>query len=308
MNKKILVTGSNGFVGKHLMYELAAQGWSPVGLSREDEPVPENKQYPYMHCDLSDEGSVSKIPLEGVRAVINLAGLAAVGPSFDNPDLYMKVNVEVLTNLADHIIASQRKNIRIIAVSSGAVYSSQQDLPLTESSTLDPDSSPYAKSKIAMEESAQNYTKKGVECIVVRPFNHIGPGQNQGFLLPDLFAKIKALPDRKTSIAVGNITTQRDYTDVRDVAKAYVAVATEPKLKNNIYNVCTGRPVSGETIFDTLKDVLGRSDTEAVQDEKLFRPSDSPILYGDNSRIKQETKWEPSISLKQTVADFAQSA
>lgn len=306
--EKILVTGSNGFVGKHLMQEIASQEMEPVGLSREGEPVPENQDFKYLYCDLSDEESVKQISLDGVRAIINLAGLAAVGPSFDNPDLYMKVNVEVLTNLCAYIEENDRKDIRIIAVSSGAVYDSQQPLPLHENSKLDPDSSPYAASKIAMEEAAAEYRNRGVDCVVVRPFNHIGPGQAPGFLLPDLLEKIKNLPDGENTIKVGNISTERDYTDVRDVAKAYVSLAVAKELKESVFNVCTGRSVPGEKIFQILKKALEREELIAEKDEKLYRPSDSPILYGDNSHIQKEAGWQPTIPLEQTIRDFVASA
>jgi GDP-4-dehydro-6-deoxy-D-mannose reductase len=310
MGKKIIITGSNGFVGKHLMEQAANSGYIPVGVSREEEAVEQNREYDYVQADLTDPLSVGKVPLDDVVAIINLAGLAAVGPSFDNPGLYMHVNVSVLSTVCERLIAEGKSGIRIVAISSGAVYDPQQPLPLTEKSKLDPESSPYAASKIAMEEAAHKYHAAGLDCVVVRPFNHIGPGQLPGFLLPDLLAKIRSLGSGVNEIRVGNLRTERDYTDVRDVARGYIEIATasKSKLSHSTYNVCTGRSLSGEMILELLKNATNNKGLDTIIDEKLFRPSDSPVLYGDSSRLKEDVGWEPAIPIEQTIADFVASA
>jgi GDP-4-dehydro-6-deoxy-D-mannose reductase len=221
--EKVIVTGVGGFVGHHLTESLVGAGYGVIGVSREAAPDEElqTQLSQYIQCDLSDYASVKKLPLTHAKAVINLAGLAAVGPSFDNPDLYMNVNTAVLDTICRASIEQKASSLRIVAISSGAVYSSRQPLPLKEGSALDPDSSPYAKSKIAMESLALQYRHQGVDCVVARPFNHIGPGQTEGFLLPDLYKKIKSAQVNGGELLVGNLTTKRDYTDVRDVARVY---------------------------------------------------------------------------------------
>jgi len=304
----ILVTGINGFVGGHLAKELHGQGWNVVGIGQESAPASGVKNFltDYASCDLTDYAAVAKLPLDDVKAIINLAGLAAVGRSFDQPDLYMKVNVDVLATLCRRVQELDRKDLRIIAISSGALYASGQPLPLTENSLTDGTTSPYAASKLAMEETARQYAADGFDCVIARPFNHIGPRQAEGFLLPDLYAKITSA--KGSEIKVGNLETRRDYTDVRDVARAYAALATKDVLKHAIYNVCSGHAVSGSTILSKLKDVCKRPDLQTKVDASLFRPSDAPIIYGDNSRLRAETGWQPSIPLEQTIQDFVKTA
>jgi len=305
---KILVTGINGFVGGHLAEQLAAKGNSVVGVGMDQEL---NKRLDahvsdYYQCDLSDTEQVRSLPLANVDGVINLAGLAAVGLSFDDPELYMRVNTSVLRTICDVALEQHADQLRILAISSGAVYSSKQAMPLTEESLLDPQSSPYSASKIAMEEVAQEYRDKGVDCLVARPFNHIGPGQMEGFLLPDLYAKVTKVQREGGKLLVGNLTTKRDYTDVRDVANAYIALMSEKKLEDSVFNVCSGRSVSGEQVLGMLLHELDYDMTPEV-DESQFRPSDAPDLYGDNSRLNSQTGWFPSLDIRQTIADFVAS-
>lgn len=303
-----MVTGVNGFVGYHLAENLHSNGWGVIGVGHDPGPAPRIKQIvtEYINCDLTDYAAVSSLPLGSVRAVINLAGLAAVGKSFDEPDLYMKVNVGVLATLVQRTKELGRKDLRIVAISSGAVYASGQAMPLNEESITDPSSSPYAASKLAMEKKAKTFRAEGFDCIIARPFNHVGPGQIEGFLLPDLYAKVKAAEG--SEIHVGNLETQRDYTDVRDVARAYTALASQDTVSHDVYNVCSGKATSGRQLLELLKREMDFPDLDIVIDEKLFRPSDSPILYGDNSRLRKETDWQPALSLEQTVHDFTKAA
>lgn len=303
---EVIVTGVNGFVGHHLAKELDEQGWNVLGVGTDPLAASSVKDSlkDYFNCDLTDYESVSRLPLKHVRAIINLAGLAAVGPSFEQPGLYMRVNTSVLDTLCKAAIEQEAKDIRILAISSGAVYKAGQVMPLTENSQLQPESSPYAASKIAMEELAADYRSNGLDCIVVRPFNHIGPGQGEGFILPDLHKKLVEARHSGDKMLVGNLTTKRDYTDVRDVARAYVELIGQTTLQEGVYNVCTGKSVSGEEILDYLKRELGYEDIVIEVDEKLFRPSDAPDLYGDNTRLKQETGWRPVFNLEKTISDF----
>lgn len=302
---KVLVTGVNGFVGHHLASELHENGFEVIGAGHEHSLASDLRDIvsDYLICDLTDYQSVSKLPLEDINAVINLAGLAAVGKSFDEPELYMRVNVSVLSTLCERIKEIGRNDLRVLAISSGALYASGQPMPLSEESLTDSTTSPYAASKLAMEKAALDFRDEGLDCVVVRPFNHIGPGQMEGFLLPDLYAKLKSSGDTD-EIRVGNLETKRDYTDVRDVARAYIGLSTKASLEHGIYNVCSGRPVSGEEILAILKEVCGRTAVKAVVDKSQFRPSDAPVIYGDNSRLKAEIGWQPLIPLGQTIKDF----
>lgn len=307
--EKVFVTGVNGFVGGHLVDELIAQNFEVIGVGREEQLGRElaDKVSEYYRCDLADYQSVKSLPLAGAKAVINLAGLAAVGPSFDNPELYMRINTAVLDTVCKVALEQNAKDLRFLSISSGAIYSSDQPMPLTEDSKLAPESSPYAASKIAMEKLSIEYRDQGLDCVVARPFNHIGPRQLAGFLLPDLYQKVTESQVNGSQLLVGNLTTRRDYTDVRDVAKAYVGLISAEKLEHGIYNVCTGRSVSGEEILSMLLAELGLQHLTPQVDESLFRPSDTPELYGDNTRLKTDTGWQPVIPIEQTIKDFIAS-
>lgn len=307
--RSILITGINGFVGKHLVRELVERGIEVVGAGREATVHPEIAELlaDYFVCELTDATSVKKLPLGDIDAVISLAGLANVGASFDQPDLYNKVNVAVLAVLGAEILA-QGLSTRVIAISTGAVYDAGQPTPLTEASKVITTGSPYALSKIAMERSAVEMRSRGLNCAVVRPFNHIGPGQEGGFLVPDLFSKIQTARKSDGIVLVGDLTTKRDYTDVRDVVRAYADLALAGLIDETIYNVCSGRSVAGETILELmLKSAKATGEVTVQKYPALMRPSDPKDLFGSNELLRKTTGWQPTIPLEQTIQDFVDS-
>lgn len=303
---KIVVTGANGFVGRHLIRELKSRGHSVIGVGHGGSLDPElqDSLLSYHQCDLSDPEQVAELPLKDVNAVINLAGLARVGASFDDAETYKNMNVALLKVLGERLL-KLRSHARVIAVSTGAVYESNQPMPLTEASRTIAGGSPYAHSKLMMEQAAAELRKKGLQCIVVRPFNHAGPGQAPDFLLPDLFAQLTEAKQSGQSIHTGNLTTKRDYTDVRDIVKAYADLAASETLEFNLYNVCSGASHSGQEILDIFLRTMNLDGKITVEtDQSLIRPNDPPDLYGSHDRIQEETGWEPAIPIEQTVVDF----
>ncbi len=305
---QILVTGINGFVGKHLARELASRDIEVIGVGHQEPTVNEEIAgivSQYFQCDVTKPDAVDLLPLENLNAVINLAGLASVGASFKNPELYMNVNVNVLSVLGGALL-NKNPRARMIAVSTGGIYESNQLLPLTETSQTVENGSPYAKSKLAMEEAARELRKNGQDCVVVRPFNHIGPGQGLGFLIPDLADKLKRADPANPQITAGNLRTIRDFTDVRDIAKAYTDLATSEVLEYDLYNVCSGSGQSGEDIVKALCSSLNINFAELTinTDPSLIRPTDPPKIIGDSSRLQEDTGWEPEIPLSKTVEDI----
>lgn len=294
--KKIIVTGANGFVGKHLTRELCANGLLVSGVSREDDT---DEEIATLLDDYSSIDLAQSWPeIKDVNAVIHLAGLAAVGPSFDSPQTYIEVNSAMITNMCEYYLKQENKP-RIIVVSSGAIYDPKQPMPLTEDSDIGL-YSPYAVSKVLVEKQCEYYRNRGLDCVVVRPFNHIGPGQGKGFLVPDVIDQLK----EHDAISVGNISTKRDYTDVRDIARAYRLLATTPKLNHTTYNACSGVSVSGKEIVTYLKELLGKPEAKVIIDPTKVRPTDPADIYGDSSRLTADTGWKPEISLQQTLADI----
>lgn len=304
---RVLVSGVNGFVGKHLARELSERDCEVVGVGRDDEPdgriagILSN----YYSVDLTSPAEVDGLNLDGIDAVISLAGLAKVGESFKEPEAYMRVNVDILRILGEKLITN-KSQARVVAVSTGAVYDSTCPMPLTENSKLTDGGSPYVKSKIKMESVAVELSRRGLSCIIARPFNHSGPEQETGFLLPDLYDKIRHSKTTSRPLKVGNLDTKRDYTDVRDVVKAYSDLALAPVLNFEIYNICSGQSTAGKEILDWLQKAMGTS-LPAELDETLLRPNDPMEIYGSYQRLADDTGWKPEIPIHQTIEDLVDS-
>lgn len=298
----VVISGVNGFVGQHLSRELINQDVSVIGVGHEPEPdrTISGLLEGYYSSDLTKEWPDIKEP---VRAVIHLAGLAAVGPSFEEPQRYINGNSSMVTNLCEHYVDKNDGTPRIVIVSSGAIYDSNQPMPINEDGRIG-FSSPYVISKVVTEHQAEYYRKRGLDCIVARPFNHIGPGQRPGFILPDMYERLAGLDESETVMSVGNLETRRDYTDVRDIVKAYGRLALTESLKYDTYNICSGESISGLEILQELKHAMGKEAVTFVIDEKLFRPTDAEEIVGSSSRLKNELGWYPTYNIKQTIADF----
>ncbi len=302
----VLVTGINGFVGKHLTRELIGRQHSVLGIGHKEPAHPEiaDKLAAYYDVDVTDASQVNTLPLVNIDAVVSLAGLANVGDSFNKSALYKHVNVAVLQVLGEAFLA-QGYRPRIIAVSTGAVYKSGQPLPLTEDSIVDASSSPYTASKLLMEKAAVELRQAGLDCVVVRPFNHIGPGQVAGFLLPDLYDKINAARSGG-SVKVGNLKTRRDYTDVRDIVRAYADLATVDSMTAlGPYNICSNQSRSGQELLDVLLEVIGlRGQVQIEIDKALFRPHDPIELLGSYDRLRELSQWQPIFPFAKTIRDY----
>lgn len=302
----IVITGVNGFVGKHLVRELINHGHTVVGIGREEHPHEEISELLgfYYAADLSQLWPKTH---EQIDAVIHLAGLAAVGPSFSQPQSYINLNSAMVTHLCEAYVKDEVRP-RVLIISSGAVYDSSGPMPMSESSSVT-FGSPYAVSKVLVENQAAYYRSRGLECVVARPFNHIGPGQLSGFLLPDLYKKLIDRTNEDESILVGNLTTKRDYTDVRDVVRAYRMLATETKIPEHlVYNICSGVSHSGTDILDCITRAMDIPTVQTKIDQSLVRPNDIMDIRGDNTRLIVEYGWSPEYSLDQTVSDFVASS
>lgn len=297
---RLAITGVDGFVGKHLARLASESGARVIGISRSSAPNDDLASYltEYYSADLRNEWP------EGVSAevVIHLAGRAAVGPSFSSPQEYLTDNSAITTTLFEGLLALGDTK-RIIGVSTGAVYAPPSERTGTiEESGRVYCSSPYVVSKLLVENQLEYYRSRGLETVVARPFNHIGPGQDRGFLIPDLLARLKSLGPGE-ELLVGNLATERDYTDVRDVASAYLVLAAAPELKHSLYNVASGTAVSGMRILELLCEGMGIDMPSLRVDPSLVRPTDIPRIAGSSERLKTELGWSPRISLGRTVSE-----
>jgi GDP-4-dehydro-6-deoxy-D-mannose reductase len=176
-------------------------------------------------------------------------------------------------------------------------------LPLTEETQAHP-RHPYGISKLAAAQFAGLYWQRyQLPVVEARPFNHIGPRQTTGFVVPDIASQLAAikLGLSEPVISVGNLDAQRDFCDVRDVARAYIALA-EKGLAGQAYLICSGRPVSIRSILETLVELAGVT-AEIVYDPARMRPSETPVLFGSHDRITAVTGWQPQIDLRRSLAD-----
>lgn len=301
--EKVVISGVNGFVGHHLARELNSAGLLVVGVGQEATVNADISDivFEYHQANLIEEWP--NVP--DVKAVVHLAGLAAVSPSFEKPQLYINANSSMVTNLCEYYLKQDSKP-RIVIISSGAIYSPNQPMPISESGEIG-FSSPYAVSKVLNENQVAYYRNRGLDCVIARPFNHIGPGQAEGFILPDFYGRLASIGEGERTIITGNIETKRDYTDVRDIARAYCKLALAPNLKNSIYNICSGVSLSGAEIFNELKDAMNLKEVNYKIDSSLVRPTDTKNIVGDASRLKNELGWSPEIDIHQTVIDFVKS-
>jgi GDP-4-dehydro-6-deoxy-D-mannose reductase len=292
---RVGVSGVNGFVGQHLVRELVAHGHQVLGISHGPvEPAIGDVLTEYADRDLTEGW-----PAQESDAVVHLAGLSAVGPSFANPQSYIHGNSAPVTQLCEHLLR-RGLPVRVVVVSTGAVYVPGTDLG--EDSPTQP-SSPYAVSKLLVETQCTYYRRRGLDVTVMRPFNHIGPGQQPGFLLPDLIAGLS-----QGAVMVGDLDTRRDYTDVRDVVRAYRLAVEADRSDARVLNVCSARSVSGRSLLELVVRELGIEDPEVVVDSSRLRPDDAREIRGDNSRIARELGWCPEIGLDETVRDTVAEA
>lgn len=298
--RPLVITGVGGFVGTHLAREAASAGRSVFGIGRPGEVPPHLAGVldDYAGVDLRHEWP-STAPRDA--DVVHLAGLAAVGSSFARPQEYIADNSAMTTVVGEAALAASSGG-RIVAVSSGGVYAAPpHDAALDEGAPIG-FSSPYVVSKILVENQIAFYRSRGLDAVVARPFNHFGPGQGPGFLVPDLLQNLRRLPDG-SPLVVGTLDTRRDYSDVRDVVRAYLALLDAPVLTHDLYNVASGTARSGREVLAAVCAALGRDVPELLVDPARVRPADPPSIRGDASRLRGETGWRPSIPFEQSVAD-----
>jgi len=305
------VTGLDGFVGQWLARELLGAGVDLAGGSRVAHPSysilteDEARSVAWFDFELHDQATLEKAMTAWRPDVVyHLAAQAFVGDSLANPLDTFETNVMGTARVLEAVKKTSPEAV-VLYVGSADAYGpvDAADLPLRESAPLRP-TNPYGASKAAAEAIAVQYAHAGMlRTAATRSFNHAGPGQRTAFAVSG-FAKQIADVARGLQppvLRVGNLDARRDYSDVRDVVRAYRLIA-EREGAGGVYNVCSGRSTSMRAIVDELIGIAGvRVSIEL--DPARMRPSDTPDIVGDNALLKAATGWEPSISLSQTLRD-----
>ncbi len=287
------VTGASGFVGGWLQRHLEACGDDVEVLGPE--------------VDVADAPAVAAALVEARPDVVyHLAGLTQVAKSWEQPEETLRVNAGGTLSVVEAARGCARAP-RVVVVSSAEVYGHGDGEPLREESPLRP-VTPYAASKVAAEFiGLQAHLGRGLDVVRVRPFNHVGPGQSSAFVVAALAARIAAAEaSGTTSVPVGNLSPARDFTDVRDVVRAYRLLAAQGAA-GEVYNVCSGRAVPISELAALLVSASGTK-VELVEDPSLLRPVDVPVLVGDAAKLYALTGWRPEIPLELTLADVLDDA
>jgi GDP-4-dehydro-6-deoxy-D-mannose reductase len=303
---KVLITGATGFAGRHLSACCRALGHDVHALVR---PGREGAAGPGVRahaCDLADPGAVAGL-LGAVRpdGVVHLAGASSVGRSFGDPLGTWDVNLGGTLSLLEALRRAAPQTPSLV-VTSGEIHGrvAVEELPVTSATPLRP-VSPYGASKAAADLAAGQYRAAyGVAAIRVRAFNHIGPGQDARFVLPNVARQI-ARAERdgaaEVEVRVGNLDTRRDFTDVRDIVRAY-ALLLERGDPDEVYLACSGASTPVRAIIEGLAP-LARIPVRFTSAAELRREGEQPDLYGSPDRLRAATGWSPEIPLETTLAD-----
>jgi GDP-4-dehydro-6-deoxy-D-mannose reductase len=290
---RALVIGASGFVGRHLVHHLRESGDDVIAIDRSAGGP-----------DICDPFGISAhISASNADVVYHLAGQSDVGRSWSDVIGTYRANVEGLVNV---LTAARSAGVaKVVAVLSADVYGrvTEAELPLDESAPFRP-ISPYAASKAAADiVCVQAFLGYGLHVIRARPFTHIGPGQSAGFVASAIASRIAAAErDKVDAIPVGTLGTRRDFTDVRDVVRAYRLLARHGEA-GEAYNICSGLDVTVQHLADTLVSLASRP-IRLEPDPALSRPADVPVLRGDASRLHALTGWKAEIPLETTLADL----
>ncbi len=294
---KALITGSEGFVGKYLRAELEENGYDVVGadvVSGAEEVV-----------DLLDAEAVrSLIDRTRPDVIFHLAGQADVGRSWKAPQLTFRLNVTAAVNVMEAVRAVSGAKTRLVIVGSSDQYGrlGAAGENVNEETEMKP-ATPYAVSKRAQEEMARLYVSAyGMEICMTRSFNHGGAGQRKGFMIPDFASGIVAVErGKQDTLSVGNLASRRDFTHVKDIVRAYRLIA-EKGQSGEAYNVGSGNTYSAQEVLDRLRALASR-EIPVRQDPARMRPSDTPVIRCDHTKLTRDTGWEPELTLDDILKD-----
>ena len=304
---RALVTGADGFVGQWLVRALLEAGDEVIGTMHAPAPAlttldtSHAASVRWLQTDIRDaEGTSRTVASARPNIVYHLAAQSSGALSFEKPHDTFQINVAGTLNVLEACRANA-PDAAFLFVGSSEVYGAvdESELPIAETAPPRPHS-PYAASKAAAEMYALQYARSGwLRVVATRSFNHTGPGQGPGFVVPG-FAKQVA---SGKPISHGNLNARRDFTDVRDVVAAYRLLAQRGKSAT-AYNVCSGRAVSMKDVLADLIRIARRTgDIVAQQDPARLRPIDAAVVVGDPAAIKRDTGWEPKIPLDRTLHD-----
>lgn len=302
---KALVVGGGGFVGPYLVRHLKDELGYEVTVTKTEKETLAMDGAVVKNLDILDKNQISELlNEEKPDYLFHLAAQSSVAYSWKNPTLTVDVNIKGCVNLLEAVKDADEKP-RVLLIGSGEEYGhiKKDECPIIEDNVLRPGNI-YAATKSCQNMLGKIYSDAyGLDIMMVRAFNHIGPNQTPVFVVADFCKQVADIEKGKQEpvIYVGNLSAKRDFTDVRDVVNAYALLVKGGK-RGETYNVGRGHAVA---IEDILKEIVSMSDKdiEVKVDEKKLRPVDVPIIEPDIEKIKKEVGWEPVIELRQTLEE-----
>lgn len=306
---RALITGMNGFAGSHLADFLATLPDTEifgVGIGNQENIAHLAGRATFSEIDLTRPDLTEAILSQTQPdRIYHLAGQAFAPISWHDPWSTIEINLRAQVNILS-AMARMKSNARIIVIGSIDEYGRAEpdELPVKESTPFRPDS-PYGVSKIAQDFlGLQYFLSNTLHVVRVRPSNHIGPRQNEQFVTSSFAKQIAEIEAGRHEpvLFVGNLTARRDFTDVRDMVRAYY-LALEKCTPGDAYNIGSERAVSIEAVLDTMLK-QSRVSIRVQQDSARFRPSDTPVMYCDASKFRAQTGWQTTIPLEQSLRDI----
>ena len=308
---RALITGGSGFVGQWLCRELVRRDVEVFAGTVTGTPDPtvlsrdEVAEVTWLHLDiLSDDDVAAALDTSGAEWIVHLAGMAYPPDAAASPVRAMETNAFGVQRLLGTLATRGRTRPRVLVVGSAEQYGAHapDEQPLAETAAQSP-LNVYGTSKACQELIAlQFHRANGAHVVCTRSFNHSGVGQSSNYLLPALVTRARALPRSGGALRIGNGTPVRDFLHVTDVVRAYILLL-ERGTPGEVYNVSSGH---GVTISDLARLVLNRAGISAdiTSDSTLVRPVDTPILTGDNSKLRSATGWSPERTTNDIIDDL----
>ena len=313
---KALVTGADGFVGQHLVAELLAQGFDVAGSALDLPPVrstltaEQMKAVDWKAVDVRDRDALVRL-VAAARPdrIFHLAGFASGALARERASDAVHINVGGTVNLCEAVVSVREQHPefdpQILVMGSCDAYgdAARDGVPLTEDMSLRPVSA-YGLSKAGQELAAHTYRRAHeLRVLVVRGFNLVGPGQEPPFVVPEFAVQVArvAAGDQESGVRVGNLNVERDFTDVRDGARA-LRLLMELEEPSAAYNVCSGKTIRIGTILDWIVDEAG-VEVEIEVDPARVRAEELAVVAGDPARIREDTGWAPGRDVEETVRE-----
>ena len=303
--RRVLVTGANGFVARFLVEALRQRGDEVIGVDIAPEAAhPADRYY---SCDLLDANAVRIIvEVERPAQIVHLAAVSSVAKSWEVPVDSFLNNTNVFLNVAESV-RQLGLATRILSVGSSEEYGvvPMAETPIAETHRLAP-CSPYAVARVAQEQLSELYAKGyGLDVVMTRSFNQIGPGQRPTFVVPSFVRQLvaaRAAGQSCAHIKAGDLGIVRDFLDVRDAVTAYLALL-DKGVSGEVYNVCSGKGRRLDEVLRLAAEVVGVV-VETEVDPALVRPADNPVIIGDNAKIYNATGWRPQRDLRASLRDI----